>query len=163
MYWFEPKNGRETFLPDRFPIYIWEPEDGNKFYGFPAQDGDRGVKAAFFRAGGTPTTPETIDREVYQEEVDFISGYLAEYVPDLAGRCLDARACMYTNTPDEHFVISPHPELEQVAIACGFSGHGYKFCSVVGEILADLATEGSTPHPIDLFSPARLKKADARG
>jgi sarcosine oxidase len=56
-----------------------------------------------------------------------------------------------------------HPELEQVAIACGFSGHGYKFCSVVGEILADLATEGSTPHPIDLFSPDRLKKADARG
>ena len=163
MYWFEPKNGREPFLPDRFPIYIWEPEDGNKFYGFPARDSDRGVKAAFFRAGGTPTTPETIDREVYQEEVDFISGYLAEYVPDLAGRCLDARACMYTNTPDEHFVISSHPELDQVTIACGFSGHGYKFCSVVGEILADLATEGSTPHPIDLFSPARLKKADARG
>ena len=163
MYWFEPKNGREPFLPDRFPIYIWEPEDGNMFYGFPAQDGDRGVKAAFFRAGGTPTTPETIDREVYQEEVDFISGYLAEYVPDLAGRCLDARACMYTNTPDEHFVISSHPELDQVTIACGFSGHGYKFCSVVGEILADLTIEGSTRHPIDFFSPARLKKADARG
>jgi sarcosine oxidase len=163
MYWFEPKYGREPFLPDRFPIYIWEPEDGNMFYGFPAQEGDPGVKAAFFRAGGTPTTPETIDREVYQEEVDFLSGYLAEYIPDLAGRCLDARACMYTNTPDEHFVISPHPELEQVAIACGFSGHGYKFCSVVGEILADLVTEGSTLHPIDLFSPARLKKAEARG
>jgi sarcosine oxidase len=163
MYWFEPENGREPFLPDRFPIYIWEPDDGNTFYGFPAQDGDRGVKVAFFRAGGTPTTPETIDREVYQEEVDFIRGYLAEYVPDLAGRCLDARACMYTNTPDLHFVISLHPELERVAIACGFSGHGYKFCSVVGEILADLATEGSTRHPIDLFSPARLKKADARG
>jgi sarcosine oxidase len=163
MYWFEPKNGREPFLPDRFPIYIWEPDDGNWFYGFPSQDGDRGVKAAFYRAGGVPTTPEAIDREVYQEEVDFIRGYLAEYVPDLAGQCLDARACMYTNTPDLHFVISVHPELEQVALACGFSGHGYKFCSVVGEILADLATEGSTRHPIDLFSPARLKKADARG
>jgi sarcosine oxidase len=163
MCWFEPKNGREPFLPDRFPIYIWEPDDGNWFYGFPSQDGDRGVKAAFYRAGGVPTTPEAIDREVYQEEVDFIRGYLAEYVPDLAGQCLDARACMYTNTPDLHFVISVHPELEQVALACGFSGHGYKFCSVVGEILADLATEGSTRHPIDLFSPARLKKADARG
>jgi sarcosine oxidase len=163
MYWFEPKNGREPFLPDRFPIYIWEPDDGNWFYGFPSQDGDRGVKAAFYRAGGVPTTPEAIDREVYQEEVDFIRGYLAEYVPDLAGQCLGARACMYTNTPDLHFVISVHPELEQVALACGFSGHGYKFCSVVGEILADLATEGSTRHPIDLFSPARLKKADARG
>jgi sarcosine oxidase len=163
MYWFEPKNGREPFLPDRFPIFIWEPDDGNWFYGFPVQDDERGVKAAFFRAGGVPTTPETIDREVHDEEIDFIRAYLAEYVPDLAGRCLDARACMYTNTPDLHFVISSHPELEQVAVACGFSGHGYKFCSVVGEILADLATEGYTRHPIDLFSPARLKKADARG
>jgi sarcosine oxidase len=163
MYWFEPKNGREPFLPDRFPIFIWEPDDGNWFYGFPVQDDDRGVKVAFYRAGGVPTTPETIDREVHDEEIDFLRAYLAEYVPDLAGRCLDARVCMYTNTPDLHFVISLHPELEQVAIACGFSGHGYKFCSVVGEILADLATEGSTRHPIDLFSPARLKKADARG
>ena len=163
MYWFEPKNGREPFLPDRFPIYIWEPDDGNWFYGFPVQDDERGVKAAFYRAGGVLTTPETVDREVHDEEIDFLRAYLAEYLPDLASRCLDARVCMYTNTPDLHFVISLHPELEQVAIACGFSGHGYKFCSVVGEILADLATEGSTRHPIDLFSPARLKKADARG
>jgi sarcosine oxidase len=163
MYWFEPKNGREPFLPDRFPIYIWEPDDGNWFYGFPVQDEERGVKAAFYRAGGVLTTPETVDREVHDEEIDFLRAYLAEYLPDLASRCLDARVCMYTNTPDLHFVISLHPELEQVAIACGFSGHGYKFCSVVGEILADLATEGSTRHPIDLFSPARLKKADARG
>jgi sarcosine oxidase len=163
MYWFEPTGGLEAFLPDRFPIFIWEPDDGNMFYAFPAQDDDRGVKVAFFRAGGVPTTPETIDREVHKEEIDFIRGYLAEYVPELAGRCLDARACMYTNTPDLHFVISLHPEHEQVTIACGFSGHGYKFCSVVGEILADLTIEGSTRHPIDLFSPARLKKADARG
>jgi sarcosine oxidase len=163
MYWFEPANGREPFLPDRFPIFIWEPDDGNWFYGFPVQDDDRGVKAAFYRAGGVPTTPETVDREVHDEEIDSIRAYLANYVPDLAGRCLDARVCMYTNTPDLHFVISLHPELEQVAIACGFSGHGYKFCSIVGEILADLATEGSTRHPIDLFSPTRLRKADARG
>ena len=163
MYWFEPRGGLEPFLPDRFPIFIWEPDDGNMFYAFPAQDNDRGVKVAFFRAGGVPTTPETIDREVHQEEIDFIRRYLAEHVPELAGRCLDARACMYTNTPDLHFVISSHPDHPQIVIACGFSGHGYKFCSVVGEILADLATEGTTRHPIDLFSPARLKKADARG
>jgi sarcosine oxidase len=163
MFWYEPKNGLEPFLPERFPIFIWEPEDGNMFYGFPAQDADRGVKAAFFRAGGVPTSPDTIDREVHEEEIGFLRGYLAEHVPELAGRCLDARACMYTNTPDEHFVISAHPEHPQVVIACGFSGHGYKFCSVVGEIVADLAIEGSTRHPIDLFSPARLNRADARG
>jgi sarcosine oxidase len=163
MFWYEPTNGLEPFLPERFPIFIWEPDDGNMFYGFPVQDDDRGVKAAFFRAGGVPTSPETIDREVHEEEIGFLRGYLAEHVPELAGRCLDARACMYTNTPDEHFVISVHPEHPGVAIACGFSGHGYKFCSVVGEILADLAIEGSTRHEIDLFSPARLSRADARG
>jgi sarcosine oxidase len=163
MFWYEPKNGLGPFLPERFPIFIWEPEDGNMFYGFPAQDADRGVKAAFFRAGGVPTSPDTIDREVHEEEIGFLRGYLAEHVPELAGRCLDARACMYTNTPDEHFVISAHPGHPQVVIACGFSGHGYKFCSVVGEIVADLAIEGSTRHPIDLFSPARLNRADARG
>ncbi len=156
MFWFEPKRAPELFSPERFPIFIWEPDDGNMFYGFPAQDDDRGVKAAFFRADGAPTDPETIDREVGEEEADFLRGYLAEHVPDLAGRCLDAKACMYTNTPDEHFVISAHPDYPQVVVACGFSGHGYKFCSVVGEILADLATDGSTRHPISLFSPARL-------
>ncbi len=162
MYWFEPTGGLEPFLPDRFPIFIWEPDDGEIFYGIP--DGLRGgVKAAFHHAVGVQTTPETLDRDVRDAEISRIRERLATHIPQLAGRCLDARACMYTNTPDLHFVISLHPDHPQVAIACGFSGHGYKFCSVVGEILADLATEGTTRHPIELFSPARLKKADARG
>jgi sarcosine oxidase len=94
-------------------------------------------------ASGAPS----IDREVHDEEVEFIRSYLARYVPDLDGDFLYAKTCMYTNTPDEHFVISAHPHYPQVAIAAGFSGHGYKFCSVVGEILADLVTEGETPPP----------------
>ncbi|HET7480877.1 MAG TPA: FAD-dependent oxidoreductase, partial [Rubrobacteraceae bacterium] len=106
--------------------------------------------------------PETIDREVHGEEVEFIRRYLARHVPALNGDLLHTKTCMYTNTPDEHFVICAHPEHPQVSVAAGFSGHGYKFCSVVGEILADLATEGATSHPIDLFSPTRLKDA-ARG
>jgi len=157
LFWFDPKGGIEPFLPHRFPIFIWEPEDGNSFYAIPAHDGPRGgVKVAFFRADGRPADPETIDREVHEEEVEFIRSYIARYVPDLDGDFLYAKTCMYTNTPDEHFVISAHPHYPQVAIAAGFSGHGYKFCSVVGEILADLVTEGETQHPIDLFSPARL-------
>jgi sarcosine oxidase len=157
LFWFDPVGGVEPFLPDRFPIFIWEPEDGNAFYSIPAHDGPRGgVKVAFFRADGMPTDPETIDREVHDEEVDFVRGYMARYVPALDGELLNAKTCMYTNTPDEHFVISVHPEHPQVAIAAGFSGHGFKFCGVVGEILADLATEGETGHPTDLFSPTRL-------
>jgi sarcosine oxidase len=157
LFWFDPKGGIEPFLPDRFPIFIWEPADGNSFYAIPAHDGPAGgVKVAFFRADGKPANPETIDREVHSEEVEFIRGYLARYIPTLDGEFLSAKTCMYTNTPDEHFVISTHPKHPQVAIAAGFSGHGYKFCSVVGETLADLVTEGETDHPIDLFSPSRL-------
>jgi sarcosine oxidase len=157
LFWFDPVGGIEPFLPGRFPVYIWEPEDGNSFYSMPAHDGpDGGVKVAFFRADGTPADPDTVDREVHDHEVDFIRSYLERYVPALDGELLYARTCMYTNTPDEHFVISTHPEYPQVAIAAGFSGHGFKFCGVVGEILADLVTDGRTDHPIDLFSPTRL-------
>ena len=163
MYWFEPLDGLELFLPECFPIFIWEPDDGNMFYGFPAQDDDSGTKAAFFRAAGIPCTPETIDREVHAEEIEFIRDYLAEHVPTMAGRCLSAKACMYTNTPDLHFVLSPHPEHSQVAIAAGFSGHGYKFASVVGELLADLTIDGATRYPIDLFSPTRTFEPTSKG
>lgn len=162
MYWFEPERKRRLFLPPLFPIFIWEPEDGNMFYGFPAQDGETGVKAAFFRADGVPCAPETIDREVGDEETDFLQGYLSRYVPAMSGELLDARTCMYTNTPDQHFIVSQHPEHPRVSIAAGFSGHGYKFCSVMGEVLADLATEGETRHPISLFSPERLSSSTPR-
>ena len=156
LFWLRPVGGVEPYAPERVPIWIYEPDDGNMFYSFPAVDGADSVKAAFFRADGKPTDPETIDREVHDEEVEFIRGYLARHVPSMNGDLVAAKTCMYTNTPDEHFVISTHPDHPHISIATGFSGHGYKFCSVVGEILADLATEGKTEHPIELFSPARL-------
>ena len=159
LFWFRPEDGVEPYAPERVPIWIYEPDDGNMFYSFPAVDGADTVKVAFFRADGKPTNPETIDREVHGEEVEFIRGYLARHVPSMNGDLVAAKTCMYTNTPDEHFVISTHPDHPHISIAAGFSGHGYKFCSVVGEILADLATEGKTEHPIDLFSPARLTNA----
>ncbi len=162
LFWFEPDDAA-SFTPENFPVYIWEPEDGNTFYGIPAHDGERGVKAAFFRADGVPCTPETIDRRVHEEEVRFIREYLGRYLPRLNNRLLQAQTCMYTNTPDLHFVISPHPDHPQVVVAAGFSGHGYKMSSVVGEILADLAVEGSTRHPVDLFSPTRSFKPAAQG
>ena len=82
----------------------------------------------------------------------------ASLLPTLPGRFLTAATCMYTTTPDEHFVIAPHPEHPQVTVACGFSGHGFKFVPVVGEILADLAGTGTTRHPIELFDPRRFSE-----
>ena len=157
LFWFEPDDV-SSFTPENFPVYIWEPPDGNTFYGIPAHDGERGVKATFFRADSTPCTPDTIDREVKEADVEFVREYIGRYLPRLDGKLLHSQTCMYTNTPDLHFVLAPHPEHSQVVVAAGFSGHGYKMSSVVGEILADLATDGDTRHPIDLFSPTRSFK-----
>jgi sarcosine oxidase len=154
--WFEPEGGTEPFVPGNFPVFIWEPEDGNAFTCFPLAAGERGVKTVFFRAGGAPCDPDTLDRRVRDDEVEFARGYLEEYVPALAGRCPAADVCMYTNTPDEHFVIDLHPDHPQVSFASPCSGHGYKFASLVAEILADLATDGATRYPIEMFSSRRF-------
>jgi sarcosine oxidase len=159
MYWFDPSGGIEPFSVGRFPIYIWATEDGVHFYGFPASDGlGGGVKVALHNLpwADTATAPETIDREVYPAEVEQMRHYIADRIPTLNGTFLYAKTCMYTMTPDEHFVITAHPRYPQVALAAGFSGHGFKFASVVGEILADLAIQGRTSHPVSLFEAARF-------
>jgi len=78
------------------------------------------------------------------------------YLPDAAGPTLALKVCLFTNSPDEHFIVDQHPSCPQVIIAAGFSGHGFKFCSVIGEILADLAISGTSPHDTRLFRLARL-------
>ncbi|WNZ25076.1 N-methyl-L-tryptophan oxidase [Leptolyngbya sp. NK1-12] len=156
LYWFEPLRHRDLFDYAHLPIYIWETEDSVQFYGFPAYaDSTEGVKIAFFRAGKV-CTPDTIDRTVYPHEVEMMRKYLNQYIPDLNGKLLDTVTCMYTNVPDEHFVIGLHPAYANVVVASPCSGHGFKFASVVGEILADLAINGHTPHPLELFSPDRF-------
>jgi len=157
LYWFHPAGGSAGFGADRFPIYIWDQGDGVQFYGFPADDAGR-VKVAFFRTGGgARCSAETVDRTVHAEEVSAMRAALTDRVPALAGGDLaDTATCLYTLTPDHHFVIGLHPHHAQVVIASPCSGHGYKFASVVGEILADLATERTTRHPIGLFAPGRF-------
>jgi sarcosine oxidase len=152
MYWFDADAG--SFAGN--PVFIWEAEDGVQFYGFPAIDGPGGgVKAAFHNAGGVECDPDTIDRTVRPGEVAAIRSYLAPRLPGLTGEPLRTATCMYTNTPDRHFVVAVHPEHPQVSVACGCSGHGFKFTPVIGEILADLTIDGSTAHPIALFDPRR--------
>jgi sarcosine oxidase len=154
-FWFAPRGDIGAFGADRHPIFIWEDPQGRQLYGFPALDGpDGGVKFAFFRRGEA-TTPATIDRSIRAEEIAFIAEHLATRLPAAPGRFLRGKTCFYTNTPDQHFVIARHPGLDRVTVACGFSGHGFKFIPVVGEILADLALTGRTDHPIALFDPRR--------
>ncbi|HEY2242354.1 MAG TPA: N-methyl-L-tryptophan oxidase [Streptosporangiaceae bacterium] len=166
-YWWSPAAGPERFRAERHPIYIWEAPDGRQFYGFPSFDDPVGrtrdggkvgadwVKVALFRRGQA-TTPETIDRTVHPDEVAAMRDIVQPRLPDLPGTLRHAKTCMYTNTPDEHFVIGRHPEHERVVVACGFSGHGFKFVPVVGEIVAELVAEDRTQQPIGLFDPGRF-------
>jgi sarcosine oxidase len=156
MAWFEPVRNAELFAPDRLPIYIWETHSGPVFYGFPATGSVKeGVKAAI-HSGGDICAPDSITREIRESDIEEIREQLAEYIPALNGPLLHAATCMYTMTPDEHFVVAHHPEYAQVVIACGFSGHGFKFASVLGEVLADLTLEGHSRHAIDFLSPGRF-------
>lgn len=154
LYWLDPVGGTGPF--EQHPIFIHEDDTGMQSYGFPAIDGPRGgVKVAFFRKG-TECTPDTIDRTVHPHEIREMRETVAELLPALDGPCVHTATCMYSNTPDQHFVIARHPDSAHVTVACGFSGHGFKFVPVVGEILADLALSGATEHPISLFDPRRL-------
>ena len=143
LHWFEPRGGAAAFNADRFPIYIWDLGNGIQFYGFPADD-DARVKVAFFRS--------KVKSEAAMREA------LRPCIPALAeGTLIETVSCKYTLTPDQHFVIGHHPEHENVVIASPCSGHGYKFASVIGEILAELAIDGATRHPIGLFAPSRFR------
>lgn len=154
LYWLDPVGGTGPF--EEHPIFIHEDDTGMQSYGFPAIDGPRGgVKVAFFRKG-TECTPDTIDRTVHPHEIREMRERVADLIPALDGPCVHTATCMYSNTPDQHFVIARHPDSAHVTVACGFSGHGFKFVPVVGEILADLALAGATAHPISLFDPRRL-------
>jgi len=157
MAWIQPQTGVAPFMPDRFPVFLCEdPEGGFPGYGFPAIDGPMGGIKAAIHGSDTTCTPETVDREIHEAEVRRIIDRLKLRMPVLNGEIVRAQTCLYTMTPDEHFVIGAHPQFASCLIACGFSGHGFKFACVVGEILADLAMRGSTVHPIGLFSPMRF-------
>ena len=152
---FEPTRP-ELFGPDRCPVHIWEVPEGH-YYGIPALP-DQGVKFGRHDLGEI-CTPHTIRREVDPDEIEALRAVLDRYLPGAAGAVKWTLTCMYTNTPDRHFVIDRHPRHDRVVYACGFSGHGFKFSSAVGEILADLALGGTTRHPIGFLSAARLQSS----
>ncbi len=127
------------------------------YYGFPALD-DLGVKIAE-HTGGTPVAdPLALDRSLDRDEAARVAAVARTRLPALGDDLVHHAACLYTMTPDAHFLIGLHPEQSRVAIAAGFSGHGFKFASVVGSILADLALDGSTSQPIGFLAPSRFAR-----
>jgi sarcosine oxidase len=144
----------EYFRPGDLPMFAFAP---NFLYGFP-NIGGRGVKVAEHVGGNLVGTPFLTIAPPTSEELTAILAAASQFVPSLAGpapgemkRVIRAQTCLYTMTPDEHFIIDQHPHYENVYFAAGFSGHGFKFAPVVAEALADLAMEGKTPLPIDFL------------
>jgi len=146
--WFQPFRP-ELFLPERFPVFnVLVPE--GRYYGFPAF-GIPGFKVGLYHHLGETADPDRMDRECHPHDEQLLREFAERYFPDAAGPTMTLKACMFTNTKDNHFVIDLHPDYAQVSFATGFSGHGFKFASVIGEIMADLAERGTTRHNIELF------------
>jgi glycine/D-amino acid oxidase-like deaminating enzyme len=124
------------------------------FYGF-ANFGE-GAKVVHHGSGVYAAGPDALDRTVRDEEIAVARAALASFVPAAAGPYLRAAPCMYTLTPDEHFVIGAHPRHANVVLAGGFSGHGYKFAPVVGEIVAALLGGEDPGFSLELFAPTRF-------
>lgn len=143
----------ELFRPDCCPVFGWEVPEGH-YYGFPALPGE-GLKIGLDPAPTAICTPATIDRVVSPAEIERFQQMLRRYMPAAAGRLLWSLTCLYTMTPDHHFIVDHHPSHPQIAIGCGFSGHGFKFAGVIGQALADLILTGTTTHPIDFLSIRR--------
>ena len=151
--WFETLRP-EFFTTEAFPVFNLMVDEGN-FYGFP-EFGIPGFKLGRYHHLEEIVDPDEIDREPNAQDEALLRDFTEKYFPDAAGETSSMKVCMFTNSPDEHFIIDRLPETPQVAVAAGFSGHGFKFSSVVGEILADLAVDGATRHDIGMFRVSRF-------
>ncbi len=143
--WYDSPN-IERFREGELPIFLVE-RDYGIFYGFPSID-DAGLKVAEHSGGEIVDVPDTVDRSLRETDEAPVLRFLGDTFPELRPVLRRFSVCMYTMTPDAHFVLDTHPEYSNVVIGAGFSGHGFKFASVVGEVLADLALEGQTRNPI---------------
>ena len=144
--WLQPRRP-ELFTPARFPVFNLDLEEG-RYYGLPVYQVP-GFKFGRYHHRGETAAADGIQREVDAEDERLLRQFGERYFPEGSGPTMALRACLFTNTPDGHFILDRHPDYRQVILASPCSGHGYKFASVIGEILADLATgDGATRHDI---------------
>lgn len=161
LFWADVKNP-EIFSPDRFPCWLAEhPETQEYFYGFPILPVEKygqpyGLKFAQHNPGER-VNPDTVNRTVSQKECDHIRTIIETFFPGRFRAITHTKVCLYTYSPDEHFIVDMLHDNPRVVFATGFSGHGFKFSSVIGEVLADLASHGKTRQPVQFLSAARLQ------
>ena len=148
LLWVDPKR-KDYFQRERFPVFNMEAAEG-RFYGFPVHHVP-GFKIGKYHHRHERVDADFVDRACYPEDETVLRDAIRRYFPEADGPTLAMKVCLFSNTPDEHFIIDTLPDARRVVIAAGFSGHGFKFCSVVGEIVADLVADGGTRFDLKLF------------
>lgn len=160
LIWTQPKQP-ELFRVGTFPVFNMEAREAgeiNRYYGMPVY-GVPGFKLGKYHHRRQTVDPDRMDRECHPEDEAVLRKAIGRYFPDANGPVMAMKTCLFTNSPDEHFVLDTHPEFPQVSIAAGFSGHGFKFASVVGEIMADFAMMGGSRwlENLELFKIGRKR------
>lgn len=151
LWWFD-LDDPALFAPDRFPVFITESEAG-EIYGFPADEHGRLKVAA--HSGGEPTDPQTVDRQIHAGEHRDVLGTAQRVLKGVSNRLVESSVCLYTMTPDTDFIVDRLPESPHVVIGAGFSGHGFKFATAIGEELASLALD-PTAAPLPRLALSRF-------
>ncbi len=154
--WFESV-GYGRCDPARMPAFAFD-ADGAFYYGFPEADAGM-VKVGEHTGGATVPDASHVDRAVLEEDLASVRTFVERHLPFVRPRVLRSSMCMYTMTPDGHFVLDRHPQHANVLFAAGFSGHGFKFAPLVGEVLTELALDGATRQPVEFL---RLSRAALR-
>lgn len=160
VHWFGTERPAD-FAADRCPVYMWDAPGGldRQLYGFPRLPTEAGVKAAVYRASVVPINPDKLDRTITEADLRPVRELLAQLLPDLSDEPVDSSVCMYPGAVGDDFVLGIHPGSSgRVVLAVGFSGHGFKFVPVVGEIVADLVTEGASRLDVGFLSPDRFAR-----
>lgn len=157
MFWFPVRSDRYR-IENGGPGFYFEMPGGD-FYGIPCLDG-KTIKVSQHSGGEVISDPARLDRDVAPEDLEPVAEFVRQQLPEVNPEPVRSSACMYTVTPDHHFVVDRSPEHANVFIAAGFSGHGFKFVPIIGEALAELVVNGKTELPIGFLGLGRFKKKD---
>jgi glycine/D-amino acid oxidase-like deaminating enzyme len=136
------------------PGFLYELPHG-VFYGFPQWDAS-GVKVAEHSGGATVTDPLQVDRDLDPVEAVRVKDFLSRYLPGVSPKRMQHEVCLYTMSPDGHFIVDTHPRHTGLAFAAGLSGHGFKFTAMLGEALVQMVFDGQAAVNIDFLSRRRL-------
>jgi sarcosine oxidase len=154
LFWLQARSGRHR-LDAGCPCFFYD-RPGGQFYGFPELSTGDGVKIACHTGGDPVADPALVDRSLDEIDLAKVRDFALQWFPEVEGTLRREKTCLYTMSPDEHFIIDRHPRHRRVVFAAGLSGHGYKFASVLGEILSDLLVDGESSLPVDFLGLARF-------